>query len=125
MKKLILIGNFGSFLKWAGALAAAAVYSSPDTKLIAPALAAAIIGLMLDETVRVYTKNKLDELERAQSVEWSYLNVVRLKVEKGEALEADLIERAKAATAEADDAYHQIYGFGRPATAIRSLQFTK
>ena len=125
MKKLILIGNFGSFLKWAGALAAAAVYSSPDTKLIAPALAAAIIGLVLDESVRVYTKGKLAELERAQSVEWSYLNVVRLKLEKGEAVDANLLERVAAATSEANEAYQRIYGFGRPATAIRSVQFTQ
>lgn len=125
MKKLSLIGNLGSFLKWAGVLAAAAVYSSPDTKLIAAALAAAIVGLMVDKAVRVYTNGLLNELERAQSVEWSYLNVVRLKLEKGEAVEADLLESAKIATSEANEAYQRIYGFGRPAPAIRSVQFTQ
>jgi hypothetical protein len=125
MKILSLIGNLGSFLKWAGALAAAAVYSSPDTKFIPAALAAAIIGLILDKSVRVYTNGQLSELERAQSVEWSYLNVVRLKLEKGEAVDADLLERASAATLEVNDAYQRIYGFGRPATAIRSVQFAQ
>lgn len=125
MKKIILIENFGSLLKWSGVLAAASVYSSSEPKLIATALAAGFMGLVIEESFRIYSKRQLNELERLQSIEWSYLNVLRLKLESGEAVDPHLLERVTVATSEANDAHYRIYGFGRPATAVSSLKCTQ
>lgn len=118
MKVLSLIGNLSSIFTWAGVLTAVSFYSSPDKKLIAAALSVVIIGLMTDKAVRVCTNRRMKELERLKTLEWSWLNFIRLKLESGENVDTNVLEKAKAATFKLNDVYQRTHGFKRPGTGI-------
>lgn len=117
MKILNILGDLGSFLKWGGVLTAA--YDHQNSHWVAACLGIGIIGLILDKAIRASINIKINELDQANSREWSYLNIIRIKSEKAETIDKELLVQAKNASKEADQIYKNIYGFYRPATAIK------
>ncbi|CAH9064474.1 hypothetical protein PSEHALCIP103_03155 [Pseudoalteromonas haloplanktis] len=120
MKLMNLLENFVSAMKWLGVLAASFNYQ--DDRWVAMCLSVAVLGLVIDKLLRVLANSKINALNNARSREWSYLNVIRLKNEKGEVVDPALLNQSKSATKEADELYKEIYGFYRPDTAIKKHQ---
>tara|TARA_R110000744_G_C19367278_1_gene562020 strand:- start:2781 stop:3161 length:381 start_codon:yes stop_codon:yes gene_type:complete len=122
MKLMNLLENVVSSMKWLGVLAALYNHqnSNSNSKWVAVCLFIALLGLVIDRLLRVLANSKMNALNNARSREWSYLNAIRLKNYKGEVVDSDLVEKSKSATKEADELYKEIYGFYRPATAIKA-----
>ena len=115
-----LLENVVSLMKWLGVLAALYNHQNSNSKWVAVCLFIALLGLVIDRLLRILANSKMNALNNARSREWSYLNAMRLKNDKGEVVDSDLLEESKSATEEADELYKEIYGFYRPATAIKA-----
>jgi hypothetical protein len=113
-----ILSNIASILIWVGILVVG--YYNNNPSIVTIASVACLAGLMLSKGVGFYFNNEIRQLDLAISREWSYLNVIRLKTEKNESIDSELLKQAKDASTEADQIYKNIYGFYRPATAIRS-----
>jgi hypothetical protein len=113
-----ILSNIASILIWGGILVVGYYYSNPSIVTIASV--ACLAGLMLSKGVALYFKSEIQQLDLATSREWSYLNVIRLKTEKNELIDSELLKQAKDASIEVDQIYKNIYGFYRPATEIKS-----
>lgn len=118
MKIMSLLESAISAMKWLAVLAAS--FNHQDSKWVAMCLSVAVLGLVIDKLLRVMANSKMNKLDNARSREWSYLNVIRLKTDKGEVVDSDLLEQSKSASKEADELHKEIYGFYRPATAIKA-----
>lgn len=116
MNTLNVTGYLSSYLKWCGVLFAA--YEYQNSKWVSIALMVTVLAMMLEKLINKLVNSKIDELELSKSIEWSYLNAIRLRAEKSGAVDPDLLKRSKDASNEADEKYKSIYGFYRPATAF-------
>lgn len=118
MKLMNLLERVVSVMKWLGVLVAS--FNHTDSRWVAMGLSVAVFGLVIDKLLRMLANSNVNALNNARSREWSYLNVIRLRNDKGEVVDAALLEQSKSATKEADELYKEIYGFYRPATAIKT-----
>ena len=118
IKLMNLLERVVSVMKWLGVLVAS--FNHTDSRWVAMGLSVAVFGLVIDKLLRVLANSKVNALNNARSREWSYLNIIRLRNDKGEVVDAALLEQSKSATKEADELYKEIYGFYRPATAIKT-----
>lgn len=117
MKFMILLENVVSVMKWLGVIVAS--FNHQDSRWVAMGLSVTLFGLIIDKLLRVLANSKVSALNNARSREWYYLNAIRLKSDKGEVVDTALLEQSKSATKEVDELYKEIYGFYRPATAIK------
>lgn len=117
IKWLNIAGELGDFLMLIGVLFA--FYSYQNSQYVYVSLGIALLGLMLGKAITIYVNAEIKLLDLAKSREWSYLNIIRIKSEKGETIDSELIKESKTASNEADELHKKIYGFYRPATAIK------
>ena len=118
MKILNLLGTAATVLILGG-ITIAYIYSETSS-IVRMALFFSILGALIELGVKVFNRGILQELSLAESSELSIHNTINRYIEKGQPVPSDLLSDLNNASTNAEEKYKKIYGFYRPAMAMKA-----
>ena len=111
-----IVSSIANLAIFGGVIAAGVYRAEPNLVNLFTLLALA--GLFLDLGLRWAARLRFSRLSGVEATDLSFLRQIRYLLRRGEEITEEHLSASESASAEADREYREVYGFGRPFTAV-------